>query len=1318
MYRILQKQKFTKSKLIAISVIALFLLTTGIQSASAGITTTILADFDSGNLPAGFVGFADSWDGSGSTTTLALAVVPNDYPGSSGNLALQVDFDVAASGSWGGGPGYAGITHDFAAAQDWSSDEGFYFWFAGSNTGTDLRVELKSDGTDPVNSNRYEFTFSDDSTDWKQITIPWSSFTQRIDYNPGPSPSDPINLSTMWGYSILIPGGAVGTFTIDEFAIYRNDDVNEEVLIDDFESGLPNGVDSNGISIGFVTFYDPSSSVAISTTDAPPVPVPNSAVPNNVLRMDVDVTSYAGFVHNFENESVDTWVSQDWSAFEGISFWLYGNNSGTTMFVDVLDDRNPDSTTDDAERWSIDVIDDFNGWQEIKIAFADMHRKEIGNGAPNDGFGLTEVYGWALGTITTPAPLTYYIDNVKLYGVAPERPLTVGFSAINYEVVEGATATLTAKLSKPVSNPVKVQFTTDISTAVPDRDFIPSSGTLTFLPNTTLQSFTIQTIDDQKYQGELGVVVILSEPTGGAGLGLPPVARLTIRDNESYDPILLDDFEDYPYAWAADSKTSFSILEIPVGDSLALPGQGEYEKVFQIAQLKGKGTYNFSRTFPIPQDWSASDGLNFWYYGRSSGKDVQISLTNTEAFNDEPSKWKLVWEDDFDGAVGTAVDSNVWGQEIGDGTVNGIPGWGNDELEYYSAGTANASTDGMGNLQITAKQADGSLMCYYGPCEYTSARLLTKDRFEVAFGRVEARIKVPEGAGLWPAFWMLGTDIDEVSWPQSGEIDIMEFVGRVPNEIFGTLHGPGYSGGQSYGGYYDVGEPVGDQFHVFAVEWQLDQITWFIDDIPYFTATSNDPFMQDKQWVFNHPFFILLNVAVGGNFGGAVGEDTIFPQSMLVDYVRLYQAKTKSTEFKAYFKEDFSGWQKVSVPFTAFTNEDGYILNTTNIQTLGFMIPEGLSTPVMLDQIRLSCPSEVTVTNTADSGPGSLRQALSVVCSDGTITFSPELDGQTITLLSGPLTLGKNITIDGSNIPGLTLSGNFTDRVFIVNTGTTATLKNITVANGFGWQLAGGILNNGALTLEQVIVTNNIMATDAGDYWQGGGGIYNGDGAVLNLINSTVSNNQAGWSGGGIYSFFNTTTSIIGSTISGNISNDVGGGIRSLGNMTITNSTISGNTATGWHGGAIFMTDGDIAIINSTIANNIAPDYSPSAIFIGQFGGSFVPTLSLVNTIITGNQWYACEKFASGVVGNVVSGGHNLIQDDSCNPTSSDQIGLDALIGYLNDNGGPTLTHSLLPGSPAIDAADNAFCPETDQRGVARPQGEYCDIGAFEYYAP
>ena len=706
-------------------------------------------------------------------------------------------------------------------------------------------------------------------------------------------------------------------------------------VVDDFESRLPAGTDPNGVAIGFNTFEDPNppTTVAIATTMTPPAPAPGAGP--TVLRMDLNVVSYAGFTHSFEDAAVTAWVPQDWSAYAGISFWLYGNNSGTTLFVDVLDNRNPGSIRDDAERWSITLQDNFSGWRQIQIPFASMSRKEIGNGAPNDGFGLTEVHGWALGSITTPAPQTYYVDDASLYGVAPPRPLTVGFSTLNYAVTEGGTATVTAKLSKTSSSPVTVQYRTTLGSAIPNRDYnAPVGGTLTFPPNVTQQSFTVQTIDDAKYNGERAVLVELSNPTGGAALGLPPIARVNIRDNETYDPTLLDDFETFPYLWSVDYKATLANPEITADSPLALPGQGAYERVLQVGQKNGKGAYEFGRTFPIGQDWSDADGLNFWYYGQNSGRKIEVNLSNNQASTTDPTQWKKVWSDEFNTRRGAAPNSSVWGNEVGDGTAYGIPGWGNDELEYYTTGADNAATDGRGNLVMTVKAADGTLLCYYGPCKYTSARLLSKNRFEIAYGRAEARVKVPRGAGLWPAFWMLGTDIDRVGWPQTGEIDIMEHVGRLPNQIFGTLHGPGYSGGQSYSKVIDLGKPVADDFHTFAVEWQPDKIVWYFDGLPNFTATPNDAFLQGKQWVFNHPFYMLLNVAVGGNFGGAVGADTVFPQTTLVDYVRLYQAKPKKVKFEASFRDDFSGWQQVSLPFSAFRGPKDQTLDLAAVSRL------------------------------------------------------------------------------------------------------------------------------------------------------------------------------------------------------------------------------------------------------------------------------------------------------------------------------------------------------------------------------------------------
>jgi beta-glucanase (GH16 family) len=174
--------------------------------------------------------------------------------------------------------------------------------------------------------------------------------------------------------------------------------------------------------------------------------------------------------------------------------------------------------------------------------------------------------------------------------------------------------------------------------------------------------------------------------------------------------------------------------------------------------------------------------------------------------------------------------------------------------------------------------------------DYTSARLLTAERFTITYGRIEARLKLPVGKGVWPAFWMLGNDIGSVGWPNCGEIDIMENVGHEVGKTHGSLHGPGYSGAGSLTGSYGLasGARFTDDFHVFAVEWEHTEIRWYVDGMLYQTRTPSS-LPAGAQWVFDHPFFIILNVAIGGNWPGAPDASTVFPQAMTVDYVRVYQ---------------------------------------------------------------------------------------------------------------------------------------------------------------------------------------------------------------------------------------------------------------------------------------------------------------------------------------------------------------------------------------------------------------------------------------------
>ncbi|MCQ4138753.1 family 16 glycosylhydrolase [Chryseobacterium sp. EO14] len=254
-----------------------------------------------------------------------------------------------------------------------------------------------------------------------------------------------------------------------------------------------------------------------------------------------------------------------------------------------------------------------------------------------------------------------------------------------------------------------------------------------------------------------------------------------------------------------------------------------------------------------------------------------MSSCDQESVQTLPDRsFEMVWSDEFNGTAGSLPDNKKWTFDLG----TGDNGWGNQELQSYTNSTNNVSLDGNGNLVITARKNGNA---------FTSARVKTQGLFSHAYGKIEARIKTPYGPGIWPAFWMLGDNINTVSWPQCGEIDIMELKGHIPNVVYGTLHGPGYSGGNAKTKAYGLQNARFDQdFHVFGVEWQENQIDFFVDGYLYHRVKSSD---VSGEWVYNHPFFLILNVAVGGNFVGFPTDSTSFPQSMYIDYVRVYKAK-------------------------------------------------------------------------------------------------------------------------------------------------------------------------------------------------------------------------------------------------------------------------------------------------------------------------------------------------------------------------------------------------------------------------------------------
>ncbi len=248
--------------------------------------------------------------------------------------------------------------------------------------------------------------------------------------------------------------------------------------------------------------------------------------------------------------------------------------------------------------------------------------------------------------------------------------------------------------------------------------------------------------------------------------------------------------------------------------------------------------------------------------------------------------WQLTWSDEFDGENGSGVDPSKWSFDTGGS------GWGNGELEYYTSGTSNAVLEN-GALVITATR-DGaeSYSCWNGPCQYTSARLNTAGKFSQQYGRFEARIQIPEGQGVWPAFWLLGENIGNVGWPACGEIDVMENIGRTPDTTYGTTHGPGPGDypGVGLSGAFNGGAPMGNGFHVYATEWDASSVRFYVDGDLYWTVTQAQ-LPAGATWVWNQPFFVLLNFAVGGGWPGSPDGTSMWPQRMVVDYVRVYQAQ-------------------------------------------------------------------------------------------------------------------------------------------------------------------------------------------------------------------------------------------------------------------------------------------------------------------------------------------------------------------------------------------------------------------------------------------
>jgi beta-glucanase (GH16 family) len=292
-----------------------------------------------------------------------------------------------------------------------------------------------------------------------------------------------------------------------------------------------------------------------------------------------------------------------------------------------------------------------------------------------------------------------------------------------------------------------------------------------------------------------------------------------------------------------------------------LNGSGRYVRMYGTARSNG---YGYSL-------WE------FQVYGTGGAPTTPPALPPNVSF---PAS-RLVFGDEFNGAANSTPDASKWFAETGPGV--------NNELQYYTNNN-NARMDGAGSLVIEARrEVTAGSSCPGGPCQYTSGRINTSRTFTFTYGRVEARIKVSGTQGLWPAFWLLGANFSQVSWPACGEIDIMEHVGKEANRVYSTLHAPAYFGGGGAGTYNQITGDFAAAFHTYAVEWNQTHMTFFVDGNAFLTWNKSDIEATRGPWVFDHPFFIILNNAVGGDWPGPPDATTVLPQRMAIDYVRVYQ---------------------------------------------------------------------------------------------------------------------------------------------------------------------------------------------------------------------------------------------------------------------------------------------------------------------------------------------------------------------------------------------------------------------------------------------
>ena len=888
------------------------------QDASA----RVIDDFEASEIFNGVDGFNNAighapWGDVAGNVTLGVAQMERVGGGSS---VLEIQYDI---GGWGG------FTHALTDGENWISDDwtshnALSFWLYGNNTGGTVQVEIfdnRNPNLTTDSAERWFYRITDDYDGWQEFTISFRSFQRRTDWQPGGAPSDGLGLNQVSGYAFGLPAGAGPQTTyLDDVRLVTLG--VDPLTVDDFEMDeLLQAQDSFGNNIGFVTWGDTGGNVELRLFEAT-----RSGDQTTALTIDYEIAAWGGFTHVFNDG--ENWIAQNWRAYNAISFWFLGSNTGAEIQLEIFDNRDPNRDGNSAERWFYRFPDDSYGWKQVEVPFEAFQRRSDWQpeGAPDDGFNLDAVHGYAFGMPPGVGDAFAIIDDVMLVflpGVSlPGLPAPEP-AAAEPAAAQPAEVALNEALLAPMDHaePVLVEGFEDGLHYVAQADgpaigFVPwgdSSGNAV-IGVTQLIPFTELAIPQSEAHNQALRVDYNIGAWGGFTNAFNDGSGWLSQDWTGHNALRF---------WLYGNSTG-QIIQVAVFDNRAPDSNADTaERFFYHLVDDYDGWQQFTIPFAHFQrrgDWqpggAPDDGFNLnaihgFAFGFPAGVGAQTAyLDQVEiVVVDDPSQvlmnahdmvagveidesigwdtreWELLWSDEFDAESGAPINDANWSCEVGG------HGWGNNEMEYYTDRIENAAHDGDGHLVITAREEtlpDSS--CHYGECLYTSARCITMDKVEFTYGRVEARINIPNGQGIWPAFWMLGANFPEVGWPLSGEIDILENVGE-KNVVYGALHGPGYSGAGNLGYVFRSDANFDEGFHVYAIDWDEQVIRWYVDGELANLISVND--LDGKQWVYDHDFFLLMNVAVGGYWPGYPDETTEFPQEMLVDYVRVYQLKSE-----------------------------------------------------------------------------------------------------------------------------------------------------------------------------------------------------------------------------------------------------------------------------------------------------------------------------------------------------------------------------------------------------------------------------------------